>query len=484
MAFRDLREWIKCLEQHNEIAHVTTEVDWNLELGGIVEEVFRKGGPALLFENIKDYKTTRCTKLFTASLSTYSRLALMLDCPKDSHPRDLINRYIERTAQQIAPVMVDSGPVKENKVVGDQINLWDFPAPLWHHLDGGRYIGTFDGVVTKDPESGWVNVGLYRRMIHDRNHLGIAFATEQHIWRHFRKWRSLGKPMPVAIVTGWDPVLPAIAASPQAPGMDEFSVMGSLRGAPVELVKCETLDLAVPATAEIVFEGEISTDPSTFRTEGPFGEYTGYYTTESSPKPVIEVKCITHRNNPILQGTMEGIPINEDHRLMSIINSAVLLKMLKTYVPGVTAVNVHPSTGWTNVFVQVDNSYIGQVPRVAHAIWGTIPSLIGKNIIVVDKDIDIFDVDQVLWALAYRVDPSKDFIISPSALNPLDPIIHPDDRPSRGANLGHKWLIDATKPITNKPSDKWWGQKFAPVSAADPETLERVRKRWSEYGIG
>lgn len=484
MAYNDLRDWISTLEAEGELARVKAKVDWDLEIGGITQRVFDEEGPALLFENIKDHEETICRKLFTASLSTYPRIALALGLPKETHPREIIKMYMERIKQPVKPVVVDTGPVKENILHGEEVDLFQFPAPKWHDRDGGRYIGTFDGVVTKDPDTGWINIGLYRRMIHDRNHLGITVIHGQHIWRHFRKYRKMGRPMPIAFVNGWDPVLPMVACSAQPPEVCEYDIMGALRGRPVELVKCETVDLLVPATAEIVMEGEVTTNIAEFRREGPFGEYTGYYASEPIDKPVFTVKCITHRNDPILQGTMEGVPINEDHRVSSINFSALLWDALNRTMTGVTGVNVHPSTGWANVFIQIDNSYVGQVHQAAATVWSLgISNHVGKNIMVVDEDIDIFDLNKLNWAFAYRVDPKQDIITFPGWIGSTDPVVHPDERIGTTVFLGTRMLIDATKPIRFKRTPKWFNEKFAPVCYPDQKTMELVNSRWEEYGI-
>ena len=203
MGFKDLREWIVKLEQEDELARVTTKVDWDLEIGGIVQEVFDRGnGPALLFENIKDHENTMSTKLFTASLSNYSRVALMLGVSKDTPYPELIKIWRERSKKPVKPLIVDSGPCKENVLKGDDVDLFQFPVPKWHERDGGRYIGTFDGVVTKDPDSGWMNVGLYRQMIHDKNNTGLTIPTGQHVWMHWRKNKKEKKNLPVAVAIG------------------------------------------------------------------------------------------------------------------------------------------------------------------------------------------------------------------------------------------------------------------------------------------
>ncbi|MDY7038183.1 MAG: UbiD family decarboxylase [Thermodesulfobacteriota bacterium] len=486
MAYKDLRSWIETLEKEGELARVKTKVDWDLEIGGIIQKVFDTGGPALLFENIKDHENTLCRKLFTASLGTYARIALMMGLPRDTSVKTLIDTYMKRAQSPVGSRMVETGPVKENIIKGDAVDLFQFPAPRWHDRDGGRFIGTCDGVVTKDPETGWVNVGLYRRQIHDRNHTGITIIHGQHIWLHWRKYRKLGhKTMPIAMVNAWDPVLPFTTSAPLPPEVCEYEIMGAIRGEPVDLVKCETIDLEVPANAEIVIEGELSLDFDSFRIEGPFGEFHGYYGSIASRKPVITWNCITCRNDPILQGTLEGVPVNESDRMVCITLSSLFWEHVNEKVPGVKGAYLEPSS--STLIIQIDNSYVGQVYQVANAVWGlSFSSQMCKNIIVVDEDIDIFDLNRVAWAFGTRVQPPRDVIQFPGTTVVTDPSVHPEDRiGSAGGTIIQttRLLIDATKYFGNPRSDVWFGEKFAPVCYPDDETMKLVEKKWSEYGI-
>jgi UbiD family decarboxylase len=482
MAYNDMREWIDKLEKAGELARIKTEVDWDLEIGAIARENMDTGGPALLFENIKDHKNTLCKKLFTCSLSTFSKIALMMGLSKDTPYKDLIKVWRERAKKPIKPVIVDKGSCKENILKGNDVDLFQFPTPHWQKLDGGRYIGTFHGVVTKDPDTGWTNVGTYRQMIHDKNTTTMSVAQGQHIWFHWKKYRPKGKNMPLAVTIGWDPVLPAVAAAPVPTGIDEYEIMGALRQKPVELIKCETVDLYVPASSEIVLEGEVITDRSQFIPCGPFGEFTGHYGL-ASLRPPFKVNCITFRSDPILQGTMEGMPINEDHRISSVNHSAFIWDLLDERMTGVTGVNNDPSA-YANLIVQIDNSYYGQVHQVAANVWSShLSNMTCKNIIVCDQDVDIYDLNRVFWALGYRVDPAKDIIQFPGWISALDPIVHPKDRLSAGGNKGIRLLIDATKPIDRPRTDEYWGERFAVVAYPDDETMRRVRGNWKKYGI-
>jgi len=484
MAYNDMREWIDTLEKEGELARVKKEVNWNLEIGGMLREVCDKNGPALLLEDIKDYKDTACTKLFTGSLGTTARLALMLGLPKDTSYIKLIQVWRERCKKPIKPVVVDSGPCKENILKGDDVDLFQFPTPHWSKFDAGRYIGTYHGVITKDPDTGWENMGMYRQVIHDKNSTSMSVAQGQHIWMHWRKYRRKSQNVPLAVAIGGDPLMPAVSQTPVPEYVDEWDIMGALRQKPVELVKCETVDLRVPASSEIVLEGELITDVKTFKNDGPFAEYTGYYGGPSQ-RPVFKVNCVTYRNNPIFQGTMTGKPILEDHRVSGLSHSAMLWDMLDERMPGITAVNNDPSTAYPNLIVAIDNSFYGQVQMVAANIWGWMGShQIGKNIIVCDSDIDIYNLSQVFWALAYRVDPTEDIIQYPHWIHALDPIVHPDlKRLGPGGNEGTKLLIDATKSIRRPRSDKLFGERFAKVAYPDEDTMKLVRARWGEYGL-
>ena len=279
MQFGDLRGWIAHLRREDELHEVTAEVDWDCELGTITRRAFGNGnGPALLFSNIKEYQhNARCTQLFTGGLSNYSRVALMFGLPKTASITDLVKAARTAYSGRVPPVRVATGPVKENIITGDDINLFEFPAPRWHRRDGGRYINTMQGTVTRDPTTGRMNVGIYRGMIGQKNTIPVLLWRPQNWGQDFAKYSGKGEEMPVAFIYGWEPCLPFCASSPVPPDVSEYDVMGALRGAPVELVDCATVPLQVPASAEIVIEGWISPDPATFEMEGPFGEYTGYF---------------------------------------------------------------------------------------------------------------------------------------------------------------------------------------------------------------
>jgi 4-hydroxy-3-polyprenylbenzoate decarboxylase len=336
---------------------VTGEVDWNTELGTIVRIAQGPGtGPALLFSNIKDYNKpgARGRRVFAGSMSNYRRMAMVFGMHPDTHPRELVKLARNIMAGTLPPKYVDTGPVKENIVTGKDVNLFDLPVPHWNRSDGGRYIATYAGCVTKNPDTNVMNVGVYRGMVADRNHIPIYMYRAQHIGHHALAWQQKGaKEMPIAYVIGWEPTLDFCAGSPVPMGVCEYDVMGAIRGAPVELVKCESHDLYVPATAEIVIEGFLSFDSSTYMEEGPFGEFTGYVAGERLPRPTIRVTAITHRNDPILRGTVEGaLPgsFSENAVCSSVMRSAIAWNVLdRAGIPGVTDVWGPPVHGTMNL---------------------------------------------------------------------------------------------------------------------------------------
>jgi len=487
MAYRDMREWINTLESEGELKRIKAKVDWNLEISEIARRAMAERGPALLFENIKDHENTLCKQYFTNGIAKRSRIALMLGMPKNTDREDLVKLVKKRFKESIQPVTVKTGPVKENILKGNDIDLFQFPVPKYHPLDGGRYIDTFCGVVTRDPDDGNINVGLYRGMILGKDCIGKLLNPHQHWGQHFLKYQQRGEAMPVAIVYGWDPVLPFVAGTPLAHPPSEYEVMGALRQAPVELVKCETNDLLVPASAEIVVEGFISTDPSTFEDEGPFGEWTGYYGWMRK-RPVVKVQCITHRNDPILRGMNEGMKagvISEAGMMTFYSHSALMWNYLENAgVPGVLDIVPAPT-----IIVKIRKIYEGQAKQVAAALFGSWLTVeFAKTIMVVDDDVDINSLRALELTFRDRVDPKDDLIIFPANPGgPLDPSApwEEKDELNTGISVQNKLLIDATIDWKKHPIRKEYGNKRYPPKCADmdPDIEKLVNRRWQEYGF-
>ena len=494
MVFGDLRGWIDHLRKEGELQEIDVEVDWNCELGTVARKAFGTGnGPALLFNNIKGYgEKARCSRVFTGGLSRYSRVAMMFGLPKSASITELVKAARTAYAGRVAPKIVDDGPVKEVVLTGDAIDLLEFPVPKWHREDGGRYINTLQGTVTMDPDTGRLNVGVYRGMVGQKNTIPSLLWRAQNWGGDFAKWVDRDQDMPVACVLGWEPCLPFCAASPLPPDVSEFEVMGALRGAPVELVRCETVPLLVPASAEVVIEGYISNDPKTFEMEGPFGEYTGYFGGDQGPKHTIRVTAITHRKRPILRGTLEGtLPkmLNENSIMSSVQRAALAWNVLeRAGVPGITDVHCPAANNGTTLIIQMRQRYRGQAKQAAMAIWGSNAShLRYKHVWVVDEDIDVHDYAALDWAFAYRVNAAEDDIIFvPGTFgSALDPSTRLPLRDTLTYGTG-KWcrvLIDATVNMDFAPEAQYDGNRYPPTVKPHPQDWDLVTRRWKEYGF-
>ncbi len=495
MANRSLGDWIAKLEEIEQLKRITAEVDWDLELGAIARRVSNQGGPALLFENIKDHHDTACRKLFANGLGSWERVAMALGLPRETNNRGIVEFIKQKLGQRVAPVTVASAPVKENIVTGDAVNLYQFPVPRYNTLDGGRYIITYAGIVTMDPDTKLLNIGVYRGMIGDNEKsIAVNLVRAQHWGHHFSKYEKRGEEMPVAIVCGCDPILLMCAGTAiEHPGCSEYEVAGGLSGEPVELVKCEASDLYVPASAEIVIEGRISADPKTFQMEGEFGEYPGLYCSPRTLRPVIRVECITYRDDPIFRGGLVGTRPgrwSENTYWSTPVTAAIIWRALEDVgVPGITGVWGSPTTALTNLRVSIDNLHKGHAQRVAAAVWSLAASLYrGKNLIVVDKDIDIFDSEAVEWAVAYRSNADMGAIqfFPGSVGSNLDPSIPKAHRDAikYGAGRWNRMLIDATVNWDLEPEEEYGGRREPPSCTEIPaETAELISRRWQEYGF-
>jgi 4-hydroxy-3-polyprenylbenzoate decarboxylase len=400
---------------------------------------------------------------------------------------------MKKNRETLAPVRVQTGPVKDVIVRGEAIDQTEFPVPQWNYLEGGRYIHTFSAIVTRDPETGTMNVGLYRGMIGRKDTTPfLLIKGGQHWGAHFVKWAARNEPMPVACVIGWDPIMPFLAGSPVGAGVCEWDVMGAYRGKPLNLVRCETVDLEVPADAEIVIEGHISDDPATFELEGPFGEFTGYVSDLPTPRPTMKISCITHRRDPIFCGSLEGtLPgsYSENSVMSSVQRAAIAWNILNgAGIPGILDVYAPPITNGVNLRVQIKKHYQGQPKQIAAALWGNSAAQYRyKHVIVVEEDINPADDEQVEWAYAHRVNAGEGgVVIFPGIFgSPIDPSTPLEDRDvtQLGTGLWNRMLIDATRSWKNPRQAQWGNERFPPTVRPAPEDEARVQRRWSEYGL-
>lgn len=493
MGFVDQREWIAILEKEKQLRRVTAEVNWDREIGTITRKLLEKKGPAVIFESIKDYRKGICTKLFTGSLASQERLRLMLGMSKDTLNREIVAHVRKKNRELIPPTIVPTGPVKENIIQGSDIDLFKFPVPHGHFRDGGRYINTFAAILTRDPDTRVMNLGVYRGMIGKKNTIpSLLVLGGQHWGQHFAKYAALKKPMPVACIFGWDPIMDFLAGSPIPAGVCEYDVMGAYRNESAKLVRCETVDLEVPASAEMVVEGFISADPQAYELEGPYAEATGHVSDVAKPSPKIEVTCITHRTDPVFRWTIEGtLPgsMSENGYISAVQRAAIAWNVLEAAgIPGVVDVVTHPITMGVNVVVQIKKYYQGQPKQIAAALWGNSAAQYKyKNVYVVEDEIDPTSYEQLDWAFAYRVNAKEDgIIVFPgifgSGLDPSTPL-EDRDRGQLGSALWNRVLIDATRNWKFKRRKEWDNERFPPTVVPHPDDAAYVTGRWKEYGL-
>jgi phenylphosphate carboxylase beta subunit len=465
---KSIRDFIKQAESEGMLQRIKAEVDWDLELSHIAKLNEEKQGPALLFENVKDYDSPVLTSVCT----TTERLSLIMGMPKDSTLVDLMRHWVEKGETKVPPKLVDTGPCKENKMMADEVDLFKFPVPKFFPMDGGRFFGTAHFVVTKDPESGWVNLGTYRLQLLDKNHLGTQFIKGKHSDIMLKKYQAMGKPMPVAVVVGCDPLLFLMGAARLSAFQSEYDLAGSIRGGGIEVVKCETNDLIVPATSEIVVEGEVDADK--FMDEGPFGEYTGYYSgVGTDPRNYIKVNCVTHRNNPVFMATTVGRAVTDTHMTMALTYGSTLWQQLVAMkIPGIKAIYCPPEgSGRFLAIISVKQMYPGHADQVLTAAISTEMGAYGlKTVIVVDDDIDPWDISRVMYALSFRFQPNRCQVIKRGRSTPLDPSL-----PIHAREITGRLLLDATIPYD-------WKEKPIPIEL-DPDVVKKVEARWSELGF-
>ncbi len=473
MEYRDLREFLNKVEAMGELKKIYG-VDWDKEMGAITEILYREKAeksPALLFDRIKGYpEGYQCLYGMLNSPKRFA-LSLGLPLPKEGKLMDTLKAYREKMKDMklIPPKYVKDGPILENVLEGDQVDLFRFPIPIHHELDGGRYIGTADAVITRDPEEGWVNCGTYRVQLVDKNTclLYISQGKQGRIQRD--KYLEKGKPCPTVVVIGVDPLL-YIAARYQVPwGVSEFDFAGGLSGEPVEVIKGKFTDLPIPARAEIVLEGEVL--PGQTLPEGPFGEWHGYYAGGRKEEPVLKIKRVMFRKNPILTCAASQKPPHSHLFERCFIRSAGLWDGLeKAGCPDVRGVWVHSAgSGRTFNVVSIKQRYYGH-SRQAGMLASQIPpsAYIGRFIIVVDDDIDPTNLNEVIWAMGSRCDPAQDIEITRKCWGSrLDPMTTSDRYYNTRA------VIDACIPY-ERIND------FPPVARTTPEFRKTIIEKYSD----
>ena len=480
MAYKDLREFIKLLEKKGHLKRVEVAVDPALEIAEINDRIVKKGGPALLFENPKGSKFHCVVNLF----GSYERMKLalevssfdeigsrMLEFLEPEIPTNLIEKLkalpkLKRLADFL-PKYVSSGPCKEI-IIKDNPSLQIFPVLKTWPEDGGRFI-TLPMVFTKDPETGIRNCGMYRMHVYDERTTGMHWHIHKGGAKHYREAESLGKKLEVAVAIGSDPATMYSSTAPLPEGIDEMLFAGFLRMSPVELVKCETVDLEVPANSEIILEGYC--EPYERRIEGPFGDHTGYYSMKDE-YPVFHITCITHRKDALYPATIVGRPPMEDCYIAKA-TERIFLPIIKKQIPEIIDINLPIEGVFHNLaIVSIDKRYPGHARRVMYALWGMGQMSFTKMIVVVDKGVDVQNPSEVIWRIGNNVDPKRDVVI---VEGPLDVLEHASDIPAYGGKMG----IDATKKWKSEGFQRDWPEEIV----MSEEIKKLVDRRWKEYGF-
>ena len=521
MAYDDLRSWITALERAGELRRIRTEVDPILEIAEITDRVSkgssRAPGPALLFENVKGYAGV---PVFINQFGSTRRMNLALGVDALDEVAERIRGFTDVKSPQgfldkvkmlpmlaemgkFFPKTVASGPCKE-VIKRDNFSLLDFPVLQCWPKDAGQFI-TLPCVVTRDPKTGKRNVGMYRMQVYDAKTAGMHWQRQKVGAEHYREaLREAAAPgnasrsaeavdmmartsggsqlpeggvpsgrMEVAVAIGTDPAVTFSAIVPAPPDVEEYLIAGFLRQKPVELVKCETVDLEVPAAAEIVLEGYVKLDE--LRTEGPFGDHTGFYSLEDE-YPVLHVTCVTHRRNPIYATTIVGKPPMEDGWMGKAVER-IFLPLMKLTVPEIVDINLPVEGVFHNLMiVSIKKSYPGQARKVMNAIWSLGQAMFTKCIIVVDEDVDVQDLAEVTLKALNHIDPERDIQFM---LGPVDSL----DHASRLPNFGSKMGVDATRKWASEGFARPWPDEIV----MDKKTRDLVDSKWKmlakEIGI-
>ncbi|MBI4317972.1 MAG: UbiD family decarboxylase [Chloroflexi bacterium] len=477
MAYKDLRQFIQQLEEHGELNRVSAQVDWDLEVGAISRRAIDRKSGVILFDNVRGYPGHRImANVVGPTKPVHGIFSLALGLPKETPVLDLIDWFGRKANEAIPPRVVDWAPCKENIVTGNDVNLLDFPVPKIHGTDGGRFIGTWHVDVNRDPDTGWVNWSTYRHMVLDEKRLGWLALPGQHgPGIFYQKFEARGQVMPMAIAIGIDPVS-AIAADSGVPAQkDEADFAGALQGEPVEVVRCETNDLYVPASSEIVLECHVV--PGERDWEGPFGEFTGYAAGSRLRRPVIHVDCITYRNDPILTMSNMGKPWDEVAIMNSVITSALLGDALRQQGIPFKAIYCPPPS--LCPIVAAKSQYAGFIHSVAGAVWSSKAGLYRPYVMLVGEDVDVTNLDEVFWCLTSRLHPSKGIHVQKDAPGQhLFPFLSQAERERwRGARVA----LDATFP------PDWPAEEVPTIMDFEngwpQEVRDIVLSRWSEYGV-
>ncbi len=481
MAYKDLQEFIKRLEKLGELKRIKEPVSPELEITEITDRVCKMHGPALLFENIPGYKMPVLMNAF----GSFKRMSLALEVPNlDSLGQEIID-FIEAEAPDTLikklkmvpklkrmanamPKMTNKAPCQDIVLKGEEVDLGILPVLKCWPEDGGPFI-TLPVVFTRHPETGIRNVGMYRMQVYDKNTTGMHWHTHKGGAHHYRVAERLGRDLPVAVAIGPDPAMTYAATAPLPDDIDEVLFAGFLRESPVELVKCVTVDLEVPATSQIVLEGFVK--PGERRIEGPFGDHTGYYSL-ADEYPVFHVTCMTMRHDAIYPATIVGQPPQEDC-YMAKATERLFLPMIKKTLPEIIDMNLPMEGVFHNLaFISIDKRYPGHARKVMNALWGLGQMMFCKIICIFDKEVDVQDLGQVLWRLGNNIDPKRDIVFTDG---PVDALDHASPLPHYGSKMG----IDCTRKWKEEGFERQWPD----VIKMTEEVKRQVDSIWKKLSI-
>lgn len=479
----DLPQFVRELEKRNDLKRITQPLSTKLEITEVADRVVKSGGPSLLFDHVRE---TPDVPVAIGLYGSDARLALALhDAPqniasriegliKTTPPEGLFGKLqtglkLLPTAMSLGVKSVNDGPCKETKYFGDDVDLSKLPVLTCWPQDGGPFI-TLPMVFTHNPNTGRRNVGMYRVQIYDRNTTGMHWQMHKVGAQHHREAQDRQQKIEAAVCLGGDPCLPFCAIAPLPEEIDEMMFAGFLRGKPVEMIKCETIDVRVPADCEYVIEGTI--DPQETRPEGPFGDHTGYYT-PIEPYPVFRVTCITQRKKPIYPATIVGIPPMEDAWLGGAVGT-IFKPLIKTQIPELVDMHLPVEACFHNcAIVSIKKRYPNHAYKVMHALWGLGQLMFSKVIIVVDDDVDVQNLSEVLWRVTNNIDPARDVQI---IKGPVDSLNHAAPMVGFGSKMG----IDAT---TKWPSEGH-AREWPDVVKMDRTTVEKIDAIWDQLNLG
>ena len=480
MPIEDIHQYIEKLENAGELKRVKTQVDTNLEIAEILRRTMYANGPALLFENVKNYDMPVLGNAFGSikrleiglETSNFTEIGQrIVDMTKMEIPSGFFNKIRKlpelSKMSDVFPKLEKSGPVTE--VVNDSPSFENIPILKTWPKDAGKFI-TFGLVATKHPETGVRNLGVYRIQILDNTHALMHWQKHKRGAHHHDIAKEKGKKIEAAIIIGGEPATVFSAVSPVPEGLDKYLFAGITRKKGIQTVKCKTVDLEVPANAEIVLEGYV--DPSDVRAEGPFGDHTGYYTPQE-PYPTFTLTGIMQRQKPIYLTTIVGKPILEDAYIGKVIERS-FLPLIKMFQPEVVDFAM-PAAGWFQgmAIISIKKMYPGQAKKVMMGLWGLGQLALTKIFVVVDEDVNVQDMNDVIWAITTRADAARDTIIIDNTptdtLDPASPLV----------NLGSKLGIDATQ----KTKEEGYTREIQELVKTDDSTKNLVDSKWSSYGL-